>query len=87
MSYFAFLQASNPDAASSNTCLTVVITWLPILALLVFFVFFMRRMGYFSKKSGYVKRTEDHMERVEQTLNKIEEHLRKLAEGKDDPTS
>ena len=78
MSLFALLQAATADQPSTG-CVTIVITWAPLVALVAIWALLMRRMGYFSRKSGYVKRSEDHMDRVEQTLNKIEEHLRNIA--------
>jgi len=81
--YLILLQAtSNSKAAEqpSVSCLTAVITWAPLIALLAFLIVMVRRMGYFRKRGGYINRTQEHMDRVEQTLSKIEEHLRKLAE-------
>ena len=77
MFLFVLLQAATTDHASTG-CVTVFITWAPVVVLIAIWALFMRRMGYFSRKSGYVKRSEDHMDRVEQTLNKIEEHLRNI---------
>jgi len=75
---FVLWQAVTADQHSTG-CVTILITWAPVVALVAIWALFMRRMGYFSRKSGYVKRSEDHMDRVEQALNKIEEHLRNIA--------
>jgi hypothetical protein len=78
--YLLTLLQSATASPPENGCLVALLTWGPVVALVVFFWFLVRRMGYFSKTKGYVRRSEDHMERVEQTLQKIEEHLRILAE-------
>ncbi len=79
MLYLLLFQATAP-AEPKIGCLTALITWAPIVVLVVFFAVMVRRMGYFSKKGGYMNRSLEHMDRVEQTLTKIEEHLRTLVE-------
>lgn len=74
------IETAATPTGSAEGCLTILITWAPIIIFLVVWLWYMRRMGYFTKNGGYIKRCENHMDRVEQTLDKIEEHLRKLAE-------
>ena len=76
------LQASSATQDTAG-CITIAITWAPMILLFVFMWWYFRRMGYFSGKGGYLQRTVEHMDRVEATLTKIEEHLRKLVERDD----
>ena len=84
MLYVLLLQSAATQSPASGW-LVALISWAPIIVLIVLWWLLVRRMGYFSKRGGYVKRSEEHMDRVEQTLSKIEEHLRKIAERSDSP--
>jgi ATP-dependent Zn protease len=65
--------------------ITALITWLPFLALIGLWIFFMKRMTIFGAKGGYreyVRSSQERLEKIENHLADIATSLRKIADSR-----
>jgi len=58
--------------AKRSVWLQILISWVPFIALIVIWLFYMRGSGI-RKNSKYIDRSLEHMDRVEKLLEKIVE--------------
>jgi ATP-dependent Zn protease len=70
-------QANPPD----SPILTAIITWAPVLFLIILWMWFMRRLGGKGGYRDYMRVSQEKLELIEQHLADIANSLRKIAES------
>jgi len=55
----------------THTWLSTLISWLPLLFLIAFWIIFWRKAGFGGRQAKYMERSQAFMERQEQLLERI----------------
>ena len=79
------LVAFAQEAERQNSFVTALITWLPLLFLIVLWVLFFRRIPGKGGYREYMRVSQERIERIEGHLADIAVSLRKIAESNDRP--
>jgi ATP-dependent Zn protease len=80
----AFAQDSS---APPSRLTTAFLTWLPVIALVGLWWFFMRRLGGKRGYSAYVADSQERMASIDNSLKEISRSLQKLADRFEPPSS
>jgi ATP-dependent Zn protease len=71
--------AQQATASKNSPFITAVITWLPVIALIGLWWWFMRKMGGKKGYAGYMLSSQERLESIDQSLKQIAQSLERLA--------
>jgi|ERR1700741_3768414 len=77
-----FAQEAEPQ--KDSPLWTAVITWVPFLALIALWVFFMRRLGGKRGYTAYIESSQARLGSIDESLKRIASSLERLEAGRKD---